>query len=174
MNNQPLIKNVSVLVLFLFIPAFLLAGCSAKAQDQSKDQGLTATLPSNANRDTTVYIVPGKKEAEGVKSMMESDRFNKISTWGRYINQGIGYEQAGKYEQAEVEFKKAIEVDKNDQGVPRRGLARVYEATGQYQLALEQINWLIQRTSRKDVLDELIVRKQNLEKLLATKNRTNV
>lgn len=102
-----------------------------------------------------------------MKAMLETDDFRKIDEQWNHIHRARDYEKSSKYDLAEIEFKKAIEADKSDQGVPRRGLARIYEASGKYEQALEQIEWLIKRTSRKDVLDELFTRKQTLEKLLA-------
>jgi hypothetical protein len=58
-------------------------------------------------------------------------------------------------------------MNKHDQRMARLGLLRAYEATEQYELALEQANWLIQRAFRNDVLIELNITKQSLEKRLA-------
>jgi len=168
MDKRPMIKSIWDFVLF-FVVIFFLAGCSNKVEEKTENREPKIHSSSNTNRDTTLYVVPGKKAAEEMETMMKTDSFKRINEWGNHINQGIRYEQAKNYEQAEIEFKKAIEADRSDQGVPRRGLVRVYETTGQYQLALDQIDWLIQRTSRKDVLDELLTRKQKLEQLLSKK-----
>ncbi|GEM_PF-6188336 len=157
MNRRPVIGYLLFLALsFTVIYSF---GCSVKAEEQKSSS-------SKTGQDNTLYILNSEKDAQGMKAMLETDDFRKIDEQWNHIHRARDYEKSNKYDLAEIEFKKAIEADKSDQGVSRRGLARIYEASGKYEQALEQINWLLERTSRPDVKADLLTRKQTLEKRL--------
>jgi len=175
MSNRTLVRNAVGLVVLMAAISACLASCSSRAEENKK--GITTVSPSTAGNTTSVYVVHDKKEAEEMKAMLQTERFRKIDAQWSQIHKAGAYEKAKDYKQAEIEYKKAIELapEKIDETVPRAALADIYEATGQYEKAIEQLDWLIKGKPRKDVLDELLTRKQSLEKLLAeqTANQPN-
>jgi len=166
MNKLSLIDK-AVPGIVLLLAGCLLASCSNRATEDTEKQKIIDS-PS-VKWGTTVYIVPGKKEAEGVKAMMEAEGFKKINEWGDHLNKAGRYEETKNYNLAEGEYTKALQLspNKTDEGAARIGLSRIYEVTDRYQLAIQQIDWLLSRDLRKDVLERLRLRKQKLEKLLS-------
>lgn len=161
-------KKTRLNSIFGFCVVVIVASFFVSCAPEAKEAG-SVQEQSTANKSKSPFvIVAGRKEGE---AMINNKSFKQIDAQWDRIDQARVYERTGNYELAEIEFKKAIEADPSDQGVPRRGLARIYEASGQYQKALDQINWLLERTSRQDVKDELLTRKQTLEKLLVAKTQ---
>jgi len=87
----------------------------------------------------------------------------RIHTKNKHLDEGMRYAEQGKYDLAISEYKKAAEL--GDKWVPKMRLAQLYEKTGQYKLALQELNWLISKNPREDVLNDLTERKQRIEKL---------
>jgi len=87
----------------------------------------------------------------------------RIHTKNKYLDEGMRYAGQGEYDLAISEYKKAAEL--GDKWVPKMRLSQLYEKTGQYKLALQELNWLISKNPREDVLNELTERKQRIEKL---------
>lgn len=79
------------------------------------------------------------------------------------LDKARDYEKEGKYDSAISEYKKAAEL--GDKWVPKMRLSQLYEKTGQYQFALQELTWLISKNPREDVLSDLTERKQRIEKL---------
>ena len=77
------------------------------------------------------------------------------------------YYQKGDYGMAIKEYKKTIEMSKHDQWVPRYRLSDVYEKAGYYDLALQEIDWLLSRKKvDQRVVDELLARKAKISSAL--------
>ena len=159
--------------IIILITSSSLMSCASKVEENVENHKIAASS-STASKDTTLYIIPGKKEVEGMKAMMKTESFKKIHVWADQVKKAGAYEDAKNYETAEMEYKKAIELSPSeaDQGVPRSGLLRIYEVTHQYNSAIEQIDWLLAQGLRKDVTDKLLAQKQTLEKLLAEQTQS--
>ena len=87
----------------------------------------------------------------------------RIHTKNKYLDEGMRYAEQGEYNLAISEYKRAAEL--GGKWVPKMRLAQLYENTGQYKLALQELNWLISKNPREDVLNDLTERKQRIEKL---------
>lgn len=151
--------NKKILAIAFVFAIFTQAGCSAETENKK-----TGTIEqSSASGKPGLVVITGKKEGE---AMIEG--LKEIQPWADQIHKARAYEKAGDYRQAEIEYKRAIELspDQPDQGVARSGLIRIYEASGKYKLAIEQIDWLLAQGLRQDVTDKLLAQKQTLEKLL--------
>ena len=93
------------------------------------------------------------------------DIFKKSIEQSDHVYKAMDLEEAGKFDLAIKEYKEALETQKGgSEGMARYGLSVCYEKTGQYKLALEQINWLLERKVAST--PELLERKQRIEKLL--------
>lgn len=112
----------------------------------------------------------GRKNIEGARIIVE--RNAKIDEFGDILDQGKKHEDNGRYVLAIEQYKKALATG-HDDWMARCGLARVYEKSGQYKLALTEINWIIAQNPRQQVKDEYIVRKQKLEKLIEQSKKEN-
>lgn len=161
--------NKNILAIAFIFTLFIQVGCSSQAEDKVIHKKSEHVESSTAGSQKLV-VFAGKKEGE---AMIEG--LKEIQPWANQVKKAANYEEEDDYKQAEIEYLKAIELspDKADQGVARSGLIRIYEATGKYKLAIEQIDWLLAQGLRKDVTDKLLAQKQNLEKLLADQTRSN-
>lgn len=94
----------------------------------------------------------------------------KIHEEYEHIDKGKKYQTEGKYDLAIEEYKKAEELAEGGyKGISKRYLAEVYEKTGQYDLALKEIEWLISRGPREEVIKELNAWKSRIQKLKEAK-----
>jgi tetratricopeptide (TPR) repeat protein len=80
-------------------------------------------------------------------------------------------EKEGRLDEAIKKYKEAIELGKYDWPSHSR-LADIYEKQGRYELAIEELDWLIEfqqkmKKTNKELLRNRIVRKERLESLLA-------
>lgn len=103
------------------------------------------------------------------KHRIETEK--EIARQWEHIHSGLQFEQSEKYENAIQEYIKALEIVKNtgNEYIVRNGLSRCYEKTSQYQLAIQEIDWLLERydpNEKPELIKELQQRKANLEKLL--------
>ena len=73
--------------------------------------------------------------------------------------------ETGDYESAIREYKKAAEMSKYHQWVPRYRLSEVYEKAGHNDLAIQEIDWLLSQKPSRQVIDELNARKERLQSL---------
>lgn len=76
------------------------------------------------------------------------------------------YYQSGEYEKAIEEYKKVLAMSAHHQWVPRYRLSEAYEKTGNYELALQEIEWLISQNPRQQVMDELMKRKEKILQMI--------
>jgi tetratricopeptide (TPR) repeat protein len=111
----------------------------------------------------------GRKNIKGTK--IKEEIISKIQEVGAIIKNGSKYEDEGKYDLAIEQYKKAMELGENDdKALCRVLLADVYEKSGQYELAIQEIDWIIAQNPREEVKDEYIARKQKLEKLITERS----
>ena len=89
----------------------------------------------------------------------------RISEEGEQIDKAMKLEKEGKYDLAILEYKKALEMGMSESEA-RYGLSICYEKTGQYDLAIEQIDWFISKKPGEDAMKNLIQRKAHIQKLL--------
>jgi tetratricopeptide (TPR) repeat protein len=124
---------------------------------------------ANVGNKRLFVLTTNADQKQSIEKSWYEEEGQKINLWGRQLEIAGEYEKAQNYEQAEIAYKKAIELSpaKSDQGVARIALADIYEATHQYERSIEQIDWLLSRDLRKDVLDDLRLRKQKMEEILA-------
>ena len=157
-------KN-KIFFLPLFFQLFLTAGCGA-TQNQDADKNIN----ENKNPGKTHYHVIGESEGMGSlrKKLIQGDPINDL------IDEGAIYYEQGKYDLAIKRLKKVLEnASASNKWVAKGILGRAYEAKGEYVLALKEINWQIEQKPRQEVIDKLLTRKQNLEKLLAQKKNSS-
>jgi tetratricopeptide (TPR) repeat protein len=109
----------------------------------------------------------GRKNIEGAR--ISEERRSKIYNWGQILKNGDIYEKEGKYDLAIDQYRKALELGAN-KSVCKAALARVYEKSNQYGLAIQEIDWIIAQNPREEVKDEYIARKQKLEKLITERS----
>lgn len=107
----------------------------------------------------------------GKANLIRKAQLAEINAYERLGNK---YAYEGNYQNAIEEYKKALELTRkyNDgigYGVIRSYLSQVYEYAGQYDLALQELNWLISRKPSKEGLDELIARRNSAEAALEGK-----
>ncbi len=135
-----------------------LPGCVFAANDKKLNE--TTTQESR----TTTHIVGTDEEASAAFAKGLRD---ESFIWDR-INRGARYFDAGRYEQAIPQFEDVMKDAKDapDIWVIKSFLGECYEAVGQYEKSLEYINWQIAQGPRKQVVDQLVARKQKLEQLL--------
>lgn len=89
------------------------------------------------------------------------------------IDAGTKHEEAGQYELAIEEYKKAIDLGNDSVGHGR--LAALYEKIGQYELAIQELNWIISHSSLgHKLIDEDIAKKRELEKLLEKSKESDI
>ena len=164
-KNIFITKNILFLAIILMLSSFFIS-CSSKANEPNVKKNKSNAESVSAEQPKVIAILNSGKDVENWKRMNEMESFQKIDAWGAMLNEAENYEKIKQYNKAEEAYKAAIKLDPEHQGVARYGLADIYEATGQYQLALEQIEWLMEGQTRQDVLAELQARKQKLEQLL--------
>jgi tetratricopeptide (TPR) repeat protein len=97
--------------------------------------------------------------------------WEKVSRENDQINKAFAFEKEGKLDLAIMEYKKALEMVKGGgyEFMVREELSICYEKTKQYGLSLDELNWLIDKKPRPEVLNELLARKENLQGLLKKK-----
>ena len=80
---------------------------------------------------------------------------------------GNEFQKRGKFDKATEQFKRSIALSKNvfDAWHSRYALANIYEKTSQYNVAIEELNWLI-ANANEPAKKELLERKAHLEVLL--------
>lgn len=105
----------------------------------------------------------GRRNVEGARVIAE--RNAKIDYFHDILDQGIKYEEEGKYDLAVEQYKKALDTH-HDDWMAHCGLARVYEKSGQYELAIQEIDWIVAQNPRQQVKDEYMAQKQRLEKVI--------
>lgn len=80
------------------------------------------------------------------------------------LAKALALEKEGKYDLAIEEYKKALNIVRGDFGEIRYGLSICYEKTGQYALALKEIDWLLDR--KVLATPELLERKKRIQELI--------
>lgn len=119
-------------------------------------------------------ILIGMQNVEGAK--VNAERTAKIHEIATIVKDGTKFDEEGKYDLAIEQYKKALNESRDnlDIWIARCALADSYTKSEQYELALEEINWIISQNPRKEVMDEYLIRKQLLEKLIEGKKAVNV
>ncbi len=160
MNNKIFFSSVLVQLL-------LVSGCGA-SQEKNGDQ----IMSENQKPQKTHYHIIGESkaiEAFGKELSKPDEIWDHIHTGSRLLREK-------KYEFSITELKKALEnsrIESSERWVARCALGEAYEAKGDYSLALAEINWQIEQHPRQDYLEELLTKKQKLEKLLAAKDQAS-
>jgi hypothetical protein len=88
------------------------------------------------------------------------------------INNAADHRIAGEYSQAIVQYKKTIQIGMGRKGEgwahevmkAKNGLIECYQKTGQYEAALKEIDWLLER--KVLATPELLERKKQIQELL--------
>lgn len=108
----------------------------------------------------------GKEKIESFKASLEEDSFKKF--WDQ-LNLSNQYRRKGDYANAIKLRKEALKLarGKGDEFQVRMGLAKLYEATKEYGLALEEYDWLLDYSDRSDVVEELNESRKRIERLKA-------
>jgi len=169
-NKASFVKGILKIVLVILFGSILVSGFIwLRRHDANTIQ------QANVGDRRIFALAMNAKDRKAIEESSGSERGIKIKVWADQVKRAGAYEDAKNYEMAEIEYKKAIQLapEKIDEWESRSGLARIYEATGQYELAIEQLDWLIKGKPRKDVIDKLLSRKQTLEKLLAEQTNAN-
>ncbi len=156
--------KIKFAALFILLQIILTSGCSL-AEDQTIDN-------KSKNQNAQTYIVGSGEPAESVAKAL-----NNASVIWDPIHEGSRYYEQGKYDLAIATLNKVLELNPqpSEKGVIKSILGDAYEAKGDYQLALNEINWQIAHKPRHEnpeYVDKLLARKQNLEKLLTAKNQS--
>jgi tetratricopeptide (TPR) repeat protein len=100
------------------------------------------------------------------------DRLNKsmtrISAESDQVHKAYLLEKDGKFKEAINEYEKAVEITKNggSEFMAREGLSICYEKDKQFENALQQLDWLIARQPRAEVLNEFKKRKADIQKMI--------
>lgn len=105
----------------------------------------------------------GRKNIEGAR--VNAERRAKIYEVAEIEKLAYKYEEEGKYDLAIEHYKKELDTHEED-WMAHCGLARAYEKSSQYELAIQEIDWIIAQNPRQQVKDEYIARKQKIEKLM--------
>ena len=156
-----------IFYLAVFLQLLLISGCGA-AQDQNGDKNMN----ENQISQKTHYHIIGERaaiESVGRELSKPDEIWDHIHTGSRLLREK-------KYEFSITELKKALEnsrIESSERWVARCALGEAYEAKGDYSLALAEINWQIEQHPRQDYLEELLTKKQKLEKLLAAKDQAS-
>ena len=94
---------------------------------------------------------------------------SQINEIAEHEDAGDKYLGAMDYKNAINEYNTALELSikyVKDEWVPRILLSRVYEYSGQYDLASKELFWLISKKPRKEVADELYARRDSVRAAL--------
>lgn len=154
---KKLIKRTTIIVIILILTPFLYK------------LGLLYYMFYQEHKSAEI----GRKNLEGQEAMAEMK--TKIHEFATIIRSGKQYEDEGRYNLSIEKYKMALEMAKeqDDIWMAHCGLARAYKKSGQYELAIKEIDWIIAQNPRQEVKDEYIVRKQRIEELLKKENPTN-
>lgn len=127
-------------VVVIIVSVVSISSCEQKPK-AIKSEGITVGgLP-----DKGIVIVGTKEQVEGTKKAMTK----LIDPADDYAISARGYYNEGNYEKAEQECLKAIRLGKHKiVHISAHGtLLKVYEATKEYELAIKEINWLLENVS---------------------------
>jgi len=89
------------------------------------------------------------------------ERRSLIYKQGTYENKGYEYMKEEKYDEAIEQFKKALQFG-GLVWANHEALSEAYEIADRYREALTELNWLISKNPRQEVLDELIARRNSV------------
>jgi tetratricopeptide (TPR) repeat protein len=107
-------------------------------------------------------------DSAAMKRYMMTEDYKKGREQSNIMDQASFLENREKFEQAIEMYKNALTVRNSGGyiGMIHNGLGRCYEKTGQYELALKEIEWLISRQPKTAVLNDLAVSKKRIEELM--------
>ena len=87
-----------------------------------------------------------------------------LNNYWSHIHAGTDYLKSGDFDLAKQELSLAVQKSRShgDVWMARAILKRVLTQSGEYDLALKEVEWLYENNPRPDVREELIVDKRNL------------
>lgn len=116
--------------------------------------------------DLRIEALGSNQIVVGSKSSAESfaEDLRKHDQYWTHVHRARGYADAGKYSESKVEYTKAIATSRGagDVWMVRDGLKDMYVKSGQLDLAVQEIEWLMQNNKRPDVIQSLIDEKSRL------------
>ena len=143
----------SRLIAEMIVLIFCATGCSA--------------VENNKETDSAKYHIVGSSEKTNEELAAALNKPDEV--WDG-IHLATKYYEEKKYDQSISELKKVLsspDLRPTTEWVARAGLGDAYEANGEYNFALEEINWQITQGPRQDVLDELNARRKRLERAMS-------
>lgn len=157
-------KNHIFIIMIVAMLLHTLSAClsqdDAKVdKENKKDEIVVKGLPAKS-----VVLIGTKEQAEGTKKDMEElidpAEDIAINAWELY--------KKGNYSEAEKEALKAIGLSKHGivKHTAHNTLLNIYEATNNYKLAIQEINWLLQHVNEYAKPD-LLKKKAGFEQLLS-------
>jgi len=154
-------KKVPHMLFMLVLLPCVLSACSPK--DVANNKKETDKIVVDGMPENGVVFVGSKEQVEGAKKDMKE----LIDPAYDHAVLARRYYENKEYDKAEQKCLKALELGK--QGVVKtsahRTLSYVYEATKKYDLAIKEINWLLDHVN-EHAKPDLLKKKADLEKLL--------
>jgi len=148
------------LILVVIISAFYVISVPVRNRKSKK------TYTTSSGTMLIGGMASDKNKIEDFKKSLENDKAHR-KFWD-YIHMSSAEQEKKDYEKAIFYENKALEAarGKGDEFQARMGLARLYEQTKQYKLALEQYDWLLDYSNRPDVIAKLKESQARVQTLL--------
>jgi tetratricopeptide (TPR) repeat protein len=156
-------KNIFFIGASILIMVNIASLCSAKKaiskESENKKRELVVEI-----QDGVVHVGDKKDVEEGMKTMRRNDLVDPAYD---YAILARNYYDEGNYEEAEKQCLKALKDGKKKIVFrsARRTLSYVYEATGRYDLAIKEIDWLLENVN-VHAKPALVEKRKELQKLI--------
>ena len=119
--------------------------------------GVRLKHDAEAQKQAMKRFIPGTAEYETYKRWDQ-----RADKYYSYIKNAKSYIEKKEYDYAIREYTEALKMNYNE-WMTHRDLVDVYEKAGYYDLALQEIDWLLSRKKvDKRIVDELLVRKAKI------------
>lgn len=156
-----------MIVIFLCSMCLVTSSC---AQQKTEDNVVTEEVHEETTNSTMIFSGT-KEEVEAGKKMYEAGKkiidpaFDIVLLAERYYDKG-DYEAALKETNKALKMSKSPIVDR----AAHRNLLDIYKATEKYDLAIGEIDWLLDNVN-EHAKPELLKKKEELQKLLSEQEK---
>lgn len=152
--------------IFVTINVVLLCSCQKVQNDELKDKKRELVVDS---QDGIMHIGTKKDVEAGMRTLRDNSRLDPADD---YVMSARRNYKKGNYKKAEQECLKALKTAKHKIvfSSAHRTLLNIYETTGEYELAIKEVDWLLEHVSVY-AKPGLIEKREELQELLSQENR---